>query len=423
VSALLPYADVTEVVGLRRSPIDPATRAAAAAIVEDVRLRGASAIREHGERFEDMADGDPLVLDRSELDQAIAAIDGTERSLLVRTAGRIRAFAEAQRSTLHDLDVAVPGGRAGHRWIPVSIAGAYAPGGRYPLPSSVLMTVIPARVAGVEQVWVASPRPSTPMIAAAAAAGADGMIAVGGAQAIAALAFGVLCPPCDVVVGPGNRWVTAAKQYLIGEIGIDALAGPSEIVVVADRYADPRLVAADLLAQGEHDPAALPILVTDRPQLVEAVRAILAGILPELPTRGVAAAALAHGRSVVVAGPDETVAVCEAIAPEHIALHVAHPGSLADRLTSYGSLFLGPGSAEVLADYGAGPNHVLPTGGTARYQSGLSVTSFLRSPTWMSISAPDVVAGDATALARLEGLEAHARAAEARRDPTLAIDQ
>ncbi|MCH8992984.1 MAG: histidinol dehydrogenase, partial [Acidobacteria bacterium] len=247
------------------------------------------------------------------------------------------------------------------------------------------------------------------------AAGADGLLAVGGAQAIAALAFGSLSPPCDVVVGPGNRWVTAAKKHLVGEVGIDGLAGPSEIVIVADRAADPRLVAADLLAQAEHDPEALPILVTDDPQLIPKVEDVLNQELASLSTAPVASAALERGYSIVVADFDQAVEVCDAIAPEHLALHIQEPDAIADRFSAYGSLFMGQASAEVLADYGAGPNHVLPTGGGARFQSGLAVTTFLRSPTWMTISEPRVIAAGAAGLARWEGLEAHARAAAERR--------
>ena len=276
----------------RRSPVDAAALSDAAGIVEDVRRRGEDAIRHHGERLNDLAPGDRIVIDHDELASALDKIDRSTRGLLERAAKRIRIFAEAQRSCLLDLDVEIPGGRGGHRWLPVSIAGAYAPGGRYPLPSSVLMTVIPAKVAGVEEVWVASPRPAPVTLAAAAVAGADGLLAVGGAQAIAALAFGVFSPPCNIVVGPGNRWVTAAKKHLFGEIGIDGLAGPSEIVVVADRTSDPRLVAADLLAQAEHDPDAVPTLITLEPSLIPVVEEILIEGLVSLCTATVASPAL-----------------------------------------------------------------------------------------------------------------------------------
>ena len=248
------------------------------------------------------------------------------------------------------------------------------------------------------------------LMSSAAVAGADGLLAVGGAQAIAALAFGVFSPPCDVVVGPGNRWVTAAKKHLFGEIGIDGLAGPSEIVVIANGTSDPRLVAADLLAQAEHDPDAVPILITDEPHLVLQVEEILIEGLVSLCTAAVASPALNGGYAIVVKDLDEAIDLCDRIAPEHLALHVEAPHTIAARLSDYGSLFIGDVSAEVFADYGAGPNHVLPTGGGARFQSDLSVATFLRSPTWMTISQPEMMSSDAAQFARLEGLQGHIRA-------------
>ncbi len=403
-----------QVVRERRSPVDPTTLSEAAEIVEDVRRRGEEAIREHGERLGDIKPADSLVVESHELQTALGGVDPSTRSLLERVAERIGRFAEKQRSCLLDLDVDIPGGRAGHRWLPVRTAGAYAPGGRYPLPSTVLMTVIPAKVSGVEEVWVASPHPTPVTLAAAALGEADGLLAIGGAQAIAAMAFGVFSPPCDVVVGPGNRWVTAAKKHLFGEIGIDGLAGPSEIVVIADESSDPRLVAADLLAQAEHDPDALAILITDQPHLIQQVERILAKELATLPTAEAASSALDGGYAVVVDDMDKALELCDQIAPEHLALHVEAPHKMTEHLSAYGSLFLGHASAEVFADYGAGPNHVLPTGGGARFQSGLSVTTFLRAPTWMTMKEPGVIGGDAAGFARLEGLEAHARAAELR---------
>ncbi len=252
-----------------RRPVAMETISEAALVVEDVRLRGEEALREHAERLGDIGPGEPMVLERGQLETALEAVGDEAKGVLERVAQRIRAFAESQRQTVLDLDVEVTGGKAGHNWIPVASVGAYAPGGRYPLPSSVLMTVVPARVAGVDSVWLASPRPTQVTLAAAAIAGADGLLAVGGAQAIAALAFGTVTPPCDLVVGPGNRWVTAAKKYLFGEIGIDGLAGPSEILVIADDTADPELVGADLLAQAEHDDDAVPMLVTTSQNLAD----------------------------------------------------------------------------------------------------------------------------------------------------------
>ncbi|HLF43581.1 MAG TPA: histidinol dehydrogenase [Acidimicrobiia bacterium] len=398
-----------------RRPVELATIGEAAAIVEEVRIGGERALRRHAERLGDLEPGDEIVLDRSRIEQTLDSLPGEARGVLERVAGRIRSFAQAQRQSLKDVDIEVSGGRAGHRWIPVSSAGAYAPGGRYPLPSSVLMTAIPARVAGVESVWVASPRPTPVTVAAAAIAGADGLLAVGGAQAIAALAFGTLTPACDLVVGPGNRWVTAAKKYLYGEIGIDGLAGPSEILLIADESADPELVSADLLAQAEHDDDAVPMLITTSQTLADEVEGIIERQLSDLPTSETASRALENGFCLVVASRQEAASISNRIAPEHLALHVDDPSQLVEELRSYGSLFVGSGTAEAFADYGVGPNHVLPTGGGARYQSGLSVFTFLRSPTWMALDDAGPLVDDTMLLARLEGLEAHARAAQIRR--------
>jgi histidinol dehydrogenase len=400
----------------RRGAVDAATLDGARAIVDAVRARGEAAVREYAARFGELDGGAPLVRDRDDLRAAFTALPAGEQALLERTAARIRSFAAAQRSALHDLDVAIPGGRAGHTVAPMARAGCYAPGGRFPLPSSVLMTAVTARVAGVAEVYVASPRPAPATLAAAWVAGADALLAVGGAHAIAALAHGVGVPACDVVVGPGNRWVTAAKQLVAGDVAIDMLAGPSELVVLADAAADPALVAADLLAQAEHDPDAVPALVTTDAALIDRVERALAAQLDALPEPNRATARAACGNGLAVLAPDlaSALAACDRLAPEHLELLVADPQALAPRLTHYGALFLGAGAAEVLGDYGAGPNHVLPTGGTARHTGGLSVLTFLRVRTWLRLDAPAELAADAAALARLEGLEAHARAAEAR---------
>ncbi len=402
----------------RSDPLDAATRAAADAIVEDVLARGEPALRAHAERLGDVEPGAALYVDRAGLDAALAELPAADRALLERTAARIRAFAEAQRRALHGLETPIEGGRAGHELAPVEAAGCYAPGGRHPLPSSVLMTAVTARAAGVPQVWVASPRPTAMTRAAAAVAGADGLLAVGGAQAIAALARGVgPVPRCDAIVGPGNRFVTAAKARLSGRVAIDMLAGPSELLVLADASADPALIAADLLAQAEHDPDAMPALVTTDASLPDRVEAALRDQLADLPTAAVARAALARGLCLVVADLDAALDAADRIAAEHLELHLTEAEAARARLRHYGGLFVGAGAAEVLGDYGAGPNHVLPTSGTARAFAGLSVQAFLRQRTWLRIDRPQQSAGllrDAAALARHEGLEAHARAAERR---------
>ncbi len=402
----------------RRDPIDKATQDAALEIVEDVRNRGESGLREVAEGFGDIEPGAPLVTDKDGLEKARNAIPKADLALLERTAERIAKFARAQLKSLEPIDVKVPGGRAGQMIAPVERAGCYAPGGRFPLPSSVLMTAVTARVAGVTEVWVASPKPGPITLAAAAVAKADNFLNVGGAQAIAALAYGAgPVPPCDAVVGPGNRFVTAAKQLVSGRVAIDMLAGPSELTVLADASADPATIAADLLAQAEHDPDAVPNLVTTSEQLIKDVNGELARQLADLPTAETAGAALKNGFAVLAPDQDTALEVCNSIAPEHLELQLQDADATVDRLNHYGALFIGSVAAEVLGDYGAGPNHTLPTGGTARNAGGLSVFDFLRIRTWLKIDDPKAAGGlakDAEQLAELEGLSGHARAAKIR---------
>ncbi len=303
-------------------PFDETTFGEASAIVQRVRTGGQSALRELAEQFGDLAPDASLVISREELNSSLEALPDSDRLLLERTAMRIQRFASAQRATITDSKVDVEGGTAGHRWQPLSTAGCYAPGGRYPLPSSVLMTAVTARVAGVPEIWVASPRPSLETKAAAAIAGVSGLLAVGGAQAIAALAYGIptVIPRCDVVVGPGNPWVTAAKAVISISTRIDMLAGPSEIVIVATQDANPQWVAADLLAQAEHDPASRPMLVTDSADLAGDVEHELRRQLAELPTAKIAARGLANGGTVMVESIEQAVSICQKISPEHLSL-------------------------------------------------------------------------------------------------------
>jgi phosphoribosyl-ATP pyrophosphohydrolase/phosphoribosyl-AMP cyclohydrolase/histidinol dehydrogenase len=402
----------------RRRPLDRPTLAAAAAILSDIETRGEQAVLDHAMRLGDLRPGDLHLHDQASLHAALDRFPVSQRLVLERTAARIKAFAQAQRACLTDLDVGIEGGRAGHTCLPVRTAGCYAPGGRVPLPSSVLMTVITARTAGVCAVWAASPKPTDATLAAAAIAGADGLLAIGGVQAIGALAHG-LCgvPECDMIVGPGNRWVTAAKFLVSDRVGIDMLAGPSELVVLADDSADPVMVAADLLAQAEHDEDAVPILVSTSPALPARVEDHLRAMLESLPTRATAIAALHNGFAVVVQDLGSAVSVCDALAPEHLEIMTRNASRVAAAVRNTGAVFIGAASAEVFGDYGAGPNHVLPTGGTARFKSGLSAFTFLRSRTWLQIDgleASRMLREDAAVLARIESLEAHARATELR---------
>ena len=409
--------DITELARASSVTMTPGVLNAVEEIVEDVRQRGEAAVREHAERLDRLEPGAPMIIVQPELEHALATLAPDDRTRLTRIANRIRAFAEGQRNALAPFETKLPGGRAGHVIAPVERAGCYAPGGRYPLPSSVLMTAITARAAGVERVWVASPRRDPVMLACAAIAGADGFLAVGGAQAIAALAYGAgEVPACDIVVGPGNAYVTAAKRLVFGQAGIDSLAGPSELVVVGDDESNPGDVAADLLAQAEHDPEAMPILVSVGDRLAVQVAAELERQLETLPSADIAREALSNGGYCVVASLDDAVAVCDALAPEHLHVHAIVPGATL-RFRHYGALFIGKHSAETLGDYGAGPNHVLPTGRTSRFAGGLSVLTFLRVRTWLQIDDPEgarELYDDAAWLGRVEGLEAHARSSERR---------
>ena len=409
----------SELTAISNAPIDEATLATARRIIDQVEREGEAAIDALSIEFGEREPGAAMFLDRASLVEALDQLPPWQRTRLERTAQRISRFAEQQLAMFSDIATDVPGGRAGHSVLPVSTAGCYAPGGRYPLPSSVLMTAVTARVAGVRNVWVASPKPSALTVASAAVAGADGLLSAGGAHAIAALSFGIgAIPRCDVVVGPGNRYVTAAKQLLFGRVQIDMLAGPSELVVLADESANPAIVAADLLAQAEHDPDALPILISTSESLAAAVERELEIQLADLPTATVARAALQRGGFTVVPTTERAIELCNAIAPEHLEVILDDVAVWRSEFTNYGAAFFGAASAEVFGDYGVGPNHVLPTGGTARSFSGLSVLTFLRVRTWLqleSLDGQDQLMDDVTWLARSEGLEAHARAAEMRR--------
>jgi phosphoribosyl-ATP pyrophosphohydrolase/phosphoribosyl-AMP cyclohydrolase/histidinol dehydrogenase len=394
-------------------PAEVVTRAAT--IVDRVRTGGSEALRQYASELDGLAENQPLVLDRGAMEQALASLSREDRELLERTAERIRKFAQAQRTALSDLRLVSGGIEMGHRISAVPAAGCYAPGGRYPLPSSVMMTAVTARVAGVETVVVASPSPDPVTVAAAAVSDADLFLTAGGAHAIAAMAFGNgEIPACDVIVGPGNSWVTAAKELVAGRVRIDSLAGPSELLVVTDCESDPALAAADLLAQAEHDPAAVPLLVTTDEEFITRVEVELDRQLSDLPTADIARQAIENGGVMLAADLAEAVRICNRIGPEHLQWMATDSGPT-EGLEHFGGLFIGPGAAEVLGDYGAGPNHVLPTGGQARARGGLSVFDFLKITTWMRAADPDpAVAIDAAALARLEGLEGHARAAEKR---------
>ncbi len=402
-----------------RPPVDEETLRAAGEIVGRVRDEGVEAVRAYAERFGERRAGEALVLGRGAMSASFDALAGETRELLERVGERIRRFAESQRRAILPVEVPIAGGRAGHSVEAVASAGCYAPAGRYPLPSSVLMTACTARAAGCERVVVASPGAHPVALAAAHVAGADEFLAVGGAHGVAAMAFGIDgLARCDVIAGPGNRWVTAAKQLVSGVVGIDMLAGPSELLVIADDSADPATIAADLLGQAEHDTDAVPMLLTTSASLAAAVDEQVGLQLESLPTRATAEAALANGFACVVGSREEARRAADAIAAEHVEIMMRDADDFARSLRNAGALFIGHASAEVLGDYGAGPNHTLPTGGTARFRAGLSVASFLRLRTWLRIddeARARPLVDDAVRMAELEGLSAHAASADRRR--------
>ena len=402
--------------------VDSETYSRAEAIVREVRTGGTAALLDVAARFGDLPSASsPCILSRQQLKQAYDALPASQQSLLQRVASRVRSFALAQRASISEVTVPIPGGQAGHTVVPVLTAGCYAPGGRFPLPSSVLMTALTATAAGVRTVWMASPRPAEITKAAAHVAGVEGLLCIGGAQAIAAFAYGVGgVPCCDVICGPGNKYVTAAKKLVSGVCGIDMLAGPSELLVLADDSSDPDTVAADLLAQAEHDTEARPMLVTTSAALIAAVEAALAQQLTVLPTFSTASEALKKGFAVLCPDLPTALSVTAALAPEHLEILVSdyeRVGEEVSRRGAYGGLFIGPRAAEVLGDYGAGPNHTLPTAGTARYAAGLSVFHFLRIRTWLRVDdarASQELVRDSVQLAELEGLIGHSRSAQRR---------
>lgn len=398
--------------------IDAAARAVAGEIVRDVRDNGEPALRKYVARFgecESVSQGQHLLLGPQALQSALAEIAPEMRDLLERTAARITRFAQAQRAAMSDISLAVPGGTAGHRLMPVRRAACYAPAGRYPLPSSVLMTACTARAAGVPEVYVLTPRPSPIILAAAAIAGADGVLCAGGAQAAAACAYGIAMPRCDVLVGPGNKYFTAAKAELVGTIGIDMLAGPSEVLIIADDSANAALVAADLLAQAEHDDDARAILLTDSGKFASEVEQAMGLQLAALSTRQTAGVALARaGVCCICDSIAHAAAIADELAPEHLEVFTRDAARVTASIRSYGAVFVGQPSAEVIGDYGIGPNHTLPTGGSARFSSGLNVGHFLTVRTFVAVTDQAACAemyADAVALAALEGLPAHRAAA------------
>ncbi|MCH8235962.1 MAG: histidinol dehydrogenase [Chloroflexi bacterium] len=399
-------------------PDDAEAADVAARILDDVRRNGDEAVK----RISGELDGEALAfleVPRHEIDAALAAIPRETREALEMAAERVSAFqSAAMPESWHDDER-----HYGELITPVKRVGAYVPGGTAPLASTVIMTVVPARVAGVEEIFLTTPAPGDSLphpavLAAAAIAGAHRVFKIGGAQAIGAFAFGTeTVPAVDLIVGPGNVWVTAAKRQLFGTVGIDGLYGPTETLVVADESSDAEFCASDLLAQAEHDVRARPILVSTSTEVADEIEAALDRQLAVLPRKAIAGEAVeSNGVSVIVASVEEAIEVANAVAPEHLCLAIADPGPYVPLVRNAGGVFAGEYSAEVIGDYVAGPSHVMPTGGTARFASALNVRHFLRFTPIVDLDADGflAIARQAAELARTEQLHGHARAAEIR---------
>ena len=410
-----------------RAELDVAAAVGVAAeLVADVRERGVAALAEQAERFDGVLPGQ-VAVPREELSDALEALPAAVREGLEQAIDRVRRATAAQ-VPLERATEPVPGGRIVQRWQPVDRGGLYVPGGKAVYPSSVVMNVVPAQVAGVGSIALASPpqrefgggvHPT--ILAAAELLGVDEVYAMGGAGAIGALAYGVPSlglEPVDVITGPGNVYVAAAKRVVRGVVGIDAEAGATEILVIADDTADPRLVAADLLSQAEHDEQAAAVLVTDSPELADRVSLALTALAARTRHRERVAAALGGRQSaiVVVDDVDAAVKVSNAYAPEHLEVHTADPQATLAGITSAGAIFLGPHTPVSLGDYLAGSNHVLPTGGQARFASGLGAYAFLRPQQIVEYdrAALEAARPHVVALSDSEELPAHGDAVSAR---------
>jgi histidinol dehydrogenase len=385
-------------------------------MLETIRREGAAAVKRYAQELDGFR-GATFEIGKEERQRALDGLDVSLRRHLAEAIRRIREMAEKQREMFRDFKTEIEGVSMGHRALPMDRVACYAPGGRYPLPSSVIMGVVPARAAGVPEISVLSPRMHPVTIAAAALAGADRIFNLGGVQGVAAAAWGLAgVPKADLIVGPGNKYVTAAKRLLYGEVGIDFPAGPSELLIIADESADPAVLAADLLAQAEHDPDALPALICFSALMVSRVQLEIRQQLERLPQDSPARQSLKNGFALIADSDEEALATADQMAPEHLELVGSRAEALSDRLKQFGSLFLGNRSAEVFGDYGSGTNHILPTGGAARFSGGVWVGTFLRVLTWQKVKAEGLQAlvNQAAALADAEGLPAHAASARIR---------
>lgn len=387
-------------------------------IIDDVKNNKDKALIKYSKKF---GDGEitSFQITEEEIESSLRQIDEKALNAIKYAIKNVREFAKKQFDCLHNLDTYVEGSIMGHRIVPLETVGCYIPGGNYPLPSSAVMTIVPAKVAGVKNIIAVSPKIQPVTIAACALSGADKIFRIGGVQAIAGLAYGTeSIPKADKIVGPGNKFVTSAKKQVFGECGIDFLAGPSEVLIIADNTANPKFVAADMLAQCEHDKDARSYLVCFSEKFAQEVNKYAEEFLQSLPTSQIARLSYDKSYAVVVSSLEEAIKISDQKAPEHLELCFENAQNLIDKFHNYGSLFIGNYSAEVFGDYVSGTNHTLPTNQVAKYSGGLSVFDYVKVQTYQILKKEKIseIASQASILAENEGLYAHKLASDLRKN-------
>jgi len=383
-------------------------------IIQDVKKRGDEAVIEYSKKF---GDGDIMALEltQEEIEMAIKLVPDDVIEAIKTSIENVKTFAQRQFLSINNVEMNLNDAILGHTIVPLNITGAYVPGGNYPLPSSAIMSVVPAKVAGVKEVIVCSPKIKPETIAAAYLSGADRIFRIGGVQAIAAMAYGTeTIPKVDKITGPGNKYVTAAKKEVYGVCGIDFLAGPSEVMIIADDTANAEFIAADMLAQCEHDLDARAYLVTNSIELVKKVEKNIENFLPNLKTADIAAKSIENSIAIIIKDMKDSIEIANKKAPEHLEICFGEAEIWMPKFTNYGSLFIGNYSAEVLGDYCSGTNHVLPTNGVARYSGGLSIFDFIKIQTFQEVQKGSKLFTVASKLAETEGLMAHKLSADLR---------
>ena len=386
-------------------------------IIADVAQNGDAAVKKYCEKFDGKIDS--LEVSKEEIEKAFQTVDTKVIDAIKQSIANVKIFAQAQLKSVKEFEIENNGMILGQKIIPLERTGAYVPGGNYPLPSSAIMSCVPAKVAGVKEVIMCSPKIKDVTIVAGVLAGADRIFKVGGVQAIAAMAYGTqTIPKVDKITGPGNKYVTFAKKQVFGVCGLDFLAGPSEVMIIADGSAKHEFVAADMLAQCEHDADASAILLTTDEVFAQKVQTKIKEFLQNLKTAEIASKALEHSYIVLIENLDEAVEIANKKAPEHLELMTNCNEVLKEKLTSYGSLFIGDFAAEALGDYCSGTNHILPTNKVARYSGGLSVFDFVKILTYQKAlpAKTNEITAIASTLAQTEGLCAHKFACDVRLD-------